>query len=305
MKINLSGPLEIEGFPVDLPFVFEVQGEAFVLRAGTKLFLVVRREEAPTTEAVKKATREEPRKAKAPAREGISEGLDRELADQKRLGEAQTNPATESQETARAVLIPPTVGSPGIGAHESVQSTPADLVPDKFSIIHLDVSRASKYRTNRRKWFDLLSSLNGRPVGELGPLASIQNLEGAWEKMVSFFIQDGALRLLPEYAAPGEVIATSPNPPVTSPSPDLQNQAATGAFIQGHAGTMFSGPSLLGGDNALAQLAAAQNAAQQAANTPNQGMQLKLPAHSGANIPGPLWSPPGNAGGSTDGPKFP
>lgn len=312
MKISVTGPLEIDGFPADQPFVFESHGDTVILRAGTKPFLVVRRERVETVvsgnnglqglrvrglavvdEVTEFKTSREPEKtdlqrmhevinAPRPPPVSLGEGARTTLDIQRQVADAEKS---QAQQTAQAQLN---------GAH----------------IIQLDVSRANKYRTNRRKWFDVLTALNGRPLNELPAAAKTHLLEGDWSKLVQFFIDEGALRLVPADVQPTAApvhplaaLATQAAPVTQTPTTP---QGGPGAFMSGaNAQSMFGGsagpaapgesPGLLG-----------------ASRTPDPHMQQAQqqtvpPEQRAAATPGPLWSPPWTADAqkTTNGPKFP
>lgn len=299
MKINVSGPLEIEGFPVEAAFSVEVQADTLVLRAGAKLFLIVRREAANTAEAVGKLLAAQ----RKPSQDAESRYVAQEQASlqktqaaisavEQELGRTQTPPSWNDPNNS----VVSATGAP-TGNVETLHSSPRPQQPAGNLIIQLDISKASKYRTNRRKWFDFIATLNGHRVADLFASSESAGLEGDWEKMVQFFIEEKVLQLALPSAASSQPAQTDPQKgshSIPAHSEQAKIQSTGGFMTPADPAQMFGGmsnPNTNQSSNPLAQLGA-----QVAFGTPTQG---------GAAVPGPLWSPPANSGGAKDGPKFP
>lgn len=304
MKINVSGPLEIEDFPVDQPFAFEVHADAFVLKAGAKPFLIVRRETGvPAQVSTEKSAKSAP---------VTSQAIGPAWSDT-HTPRTQTPPEQTDLQRMHAVInrpkFEPTTGAVTadgnlVGAQETVTRIPATLMHPASSLMHLDVARANKYRTNRRKWFDAIASLNGRPITDLDRFAQINSLEGDCAKMVQFFMDEGALKLqLVEGPEPDLVqMSTEQFEKIKSESlaraqQTAQASAAPSQAIQGGPGAFMSGA------DAAAMFGQAFGQSQGAP----QGLQggPVNPTQVSAAPPGPLWAPPAGPGNTTNGPKFP
>lgn len=169
MQINLTGPVEIGGFPVGERFQFEVDGDTFILRAGKVIFLTVRRETAQTSvDVVKEALMQ-------------SAGL-------AYVGEKKIPDSTPGDlQVMNNIINPP---------------AKTETLPPLDSIIQMDVSKASKYRTIKRQWFDSLVSFNNKTIFEWD--ATVRGkIEGSSAKMLQMFLDDNVLKL--QHAQPTEV----------------------------------------------------------------------------------------------------
>lgn len=258
MKIEVTGHIEISGFPADAPFSFDVYPDSFVIKAGKAEFLTIRRNSVPAAPPVPES------------------------------GFTATATGFTSQDAAKPEPEKP------------VQRASTDLPLDGY--LRVDATKATKYRTLKRKWFDAAVAFNGRTVREY--VAATAGFEGDYATMLTTFLEDSVLKI--EFASPEAVpvntwVAQQAQQAVSTQVQQELQQAQPKAMrvaMQQTPGGVVSGNPGFAGQAAL-QGATAQT---------NVGLSQGFMGQQTAAIPSPLWSPPQQGTvlpGGTSGPKFP
>lgn len=175
-ELKFNGPATLVGFPADKSFSFDIEANRLVVKAGKEVFAIIEREKLHYAGA-------------AIGTESLVQNID--IADVKRYtgydvvnvpaGEV-LSPAKFTQDEAIALnQVEPPKG-------KSYEGT-------LTSLILIDPSVKTKYRTIRAKYYETLQTANGREVGWWANTPMVKALEGDAMKMLQFFIDEGVVRI--------------------------------------------------------------------------------------------------------------
>lgn len=183
-ELKFNGPATLVGFPADKSFSFDIEPNRLVVKAGKEVFAIIEREAdkvaqfpdgtVPTSETRHLGGGLEGLQRAAPQYTGY---------DTVKVPAGEVlSPAKFTQDEAIAMSqVEPPKG-------KSYEGT-------LTSLILLDPSVKTKYRTIRAKYYETLQTANGREVGWWANSAMVKALEGDPMKMLQFFIDEGVVRI--------------------------------------------------------------------------------------------------------------
>jgi hypothetical protein len=155
--VTFEGSIVVNGFPRNSPFSFDVQDDRIILKSGKEVFLIVEKEPLPQTQ-------------EAPP-QGTYTGYE-------------------------ALSVPPQPSLQAVEEKPRKERAP-NFKPDPTDTIFLPPDFKKEYTKARQKWFETLGTAHGRTVGWWLNSSMVKNLEGSASSMLKFFVEEGAVKLLP------------------------------------------------------------------------------------------------------------